>query len=138
MDDQKSQTTEIEANERRSIALGVESLFAGATEALTRAANCDGERQKFHLVTAAAYKEWARQMEPLVGIQARIDEQVAMIRRRFKLGPLPSREAAYKPATEDVPTAPETIVDSSDLSPPLGSSHDYDVDDLESFTQPTA
>ena len=73
-----------------------------------------------------------------MGIQARIDEEVAMIRRRFNLGPLPSREAAHKPATEDVATAPETIVDSSDLSPPLGSSHDYDVDDLESFTQPPA
>jgi hypothetical protein len=33
--------------------------------------------------------KWALQMEPLVGIQARIDEQVAMIRRRFELGPLP-------------------------------------------------
>ena len=139
MDNSESQRTEIEASEPRSVGQAVESLFEGATQALTRAANCnDPDWQKFHLGTAAVYKEWALQMEPLVGIQARIDEQVAMIRRRFNLGPLPSREAAYKPATEDVPTAPETIVDSSDLSPPLGSSHDYDVDDLKSFTQPTA
>ena len=103
MDDPKLQTTEFEAGEPRSVGQAVGSLFEGATEALTRAANCnDPDWQKFHLGTAAVYKEWALQMEPLVGIQARIDEKVAMIRRRFNLGPLPRREAAYKPATEDV------------------------------------
>ena len=80
-------------------------------------------------------------MEPLVGIQARIDEQVDMIMRRFNLGPLPSREAALKPDArkpENVVTSPETILDTSDLSPPLGSSRDYDAEDMESFTQPGA
>ena len=134
MDDPKSQTTEIEADEPRSVAQAVESLFAGATEALTRAANCnDPDWQKFHLGTAAVYKEWALQMEPLVGIQARIDEKVAMIRRRFELGPLPRREAAYKrPATEDVGGRAERA------SPPPGSGRDDDVDDLEAVTQPPA
>ena len=142
MDDPKSQATEIEAGKPRSVGQAVESLFEGATEALTRAANCnDGDWQKLHLGTAAAYSEWARQMEPLVGIQARIDEQVAMIRRRFNLGPLPSREAALKPDArepEDVVTSPDTIAPTSDPSPPMGSGHDYDVDDLEAFTQPPA
>ena len=139
MDDSKSQTTEIAAGEARSVGQAVGSLFEGATEALTRAANCnDGDWQKFHLGTAAVYKEWALRMEPLVGIQARIDEEVAMIRRRFNLGPLPSREAARKPATEDAATAPETIVASSDLSPPLGSGDADDMDELEAFTQPPA
>ena len=113
MDDPKLQTTEFEAGEPRSVGQAVGSLFEGATEALTRAANCDDpDRQKFHLGTAAVYKEWALRMEPLVGIQARIDEEVAMIRRRFNLGPLPSREAALKPDArkpEDVVTSPETI-----------------------------
>jgi hypothetical protein len=139
MDESESQTTEIAGGEPRSVGQAVGSLFEGATEALTRAANCnDGDWQKFHLGTAAVYKEWALRMEPLVGIQARIDEEVAMIRRRFNLGPLPIREAARKPTTEDAATAPETIVDSSDLNPPRSSSHDYDMDDLESFAQPPA
>ena len=138
MDDSESQTTEIAAGEQRSVGQAVGRLFEGATEALTRAANCNGDWQKFHLGTAAVYKDWALQMEPLVGIQARIDEEVAMIRRRFNLGPLPSREAALKPDArepENVVTSPETIVDTSD-SPPLGSSHDYDAEDMESFMQP--
>ena len=139
MDESESQTTEIAGGEPRSVGQAVGSLFEGATEALTRAANCnDGDWQKFHLGTAAVYKEWALRMEPLVGIQARIDEEVAMIRRRFNLGPLPIREAARKPTTEDAATAPETIVDSSDLNPPRSSSQDYDMDDLESFAQPPA
>jgi hypothetical protein len=142
MDESESQTTEIAGGEPRSVGQAVGSLFEGATEALTRAANCnDGDWQKFHLGTAAVYKEWALRMEPLVGIQARIDEEVAMIRRRFNLGPLPSREAALKPDArkpEDVVTSPETIAPTSDPSPPLGSGHDYDVDDLEAFTQPPA
>ena len=141
MDESESQTTEIAGGEPRSVGQAVGSLFEGATEALTRAANCDDpDRQKFHLGTAAVYKEWALRMEPLVGIQARIDEEVAMIRRRFNLGPLPSREAALKPDArepENVVTSPETIVDTSD-SPPLGSTHDYDAEDMESFTQPRA
>jgi hypothetical protein len=62
--------------------------------------------------------KWALQMEPLVGIQARIDEQVAMIRRRFQLGPLPMPEAAA----------------SSDLSPPLDPGDV--VDDLEVTQSP--
>ena len=140
MDESESQTTEIAGGQPRSVGQAVGSLLEGATEALTRAANCnDGDWQKFHLGTAAVYKEWALRMEPLVGIQARIDEEVAMIRRRFNLGPLPPiREAARKPTTEDAATAPETIVDSSDLNPPRSSSHDYDMDDLESFAQPPA
>jgi hypothetical protein len=138
MDDQGSQTTEIEAREPRSIARAVESLLEKAAEALTRATNCNNaDWQKFHLGTAAAYKEWALQLQSLVGIQAEIDEKTAMIRRRFQLGPQPRREArAYKPDTrepEDVVTAEETIAASSDLSPPPGSGHDYDVDDLEAF-----
>jgi hypothetical protein len=138
MEDSESQRTEIAAGEPRSVGQAVERLFEGATEALTRAANCNGDWQKFHLGTAAVYKDWALQMEPLVGIQARIDQQVAMIRRRFNLGPLPSREAALKPDArepENVVTSLETIVDTSD-SPPLGSSHDYDAEDMESFMQP--
>ena len=60
----------------------VERLFAGATEALNRAANCnDAGWHKFRLGTAAAYQQWAQQMEPLGGLQARIDENVAMITR---------------------------------------------------------
>ena len=88
MDDPKSQAIEVEADEPRSITQAVETLYAGATEALTRAANCnDAGWQKFHLGTAAAYKEWALQMASLVDIQARIDEEVAMIRRRFNSWP---------------------------------------------------
>ena len=94
MDDPKSQTTEIEAGEPRSIAQAVESLLENAAEALTRARKCDdADWQKFHLGTAAACKELALQLEPLVSIQARIDEKTAMIRRRFQLGPQPRREA---------------------------------------------
>ena len=138
MDDPKSQTTEIEADEPRSTAQVVESLLQNAAEALTRATNCnDADWQKFHLGTAAAYKEWALQLQSLVGIQARIDEKTAMIRRRFQLGPQPRREArTHKPDArepEDVVTAPETIAASSDLSPPPGSGHGYDVDDVEAF-----
>ena len=138
MDDPKSQTTEIDADEPRSTAQVVESLLQNAAEALTRATNCnDADWQKFHLGTAAAYKEWALQLQSLVGIQARIDEKTAMIRRRFQLGPQPRREArAHKPDArepEDVVTAQETIAASSDLSPPPASGHDYDVDDLEAF-----
>ena len=87
-----------------------------AAEAFTRATNCnDADWQKFHLGTAAACKEWALQLEPLVSIQARIDEKVAMIRRRFHLGPQPRREASRQTgaATEDVVTAPETIAASA-------------------------
>ena len=130
MDD--PQTTEIEADEPRSIAQVVESLLQNAAEALTRATNCnDADWQKFHLGTAAAYKEWALQLQSLVGIQARIDEKTAMIRRRFQLRPQPRWEArTHEPDArepEDVVTAPETIAASSDLSPP------HDVDDLEAF-----
>ena len=132
MDDTKSQTTEIEAGEPRSIAQAVESLLENAAEALTRARKCDdADWQKFHLGTAAACKELALQLEPLVSIQARIDEKAAMIRRRFQLGPQPRREVrthesdAREP--EDAVTAPETIAVSSDRS------RDYDVDDLEAF-----
>ena len=138
MDDPKSQTTEIEADEPRSTAQVVESLLQNAAEALTRATNCnDADWQKFHLGTAAAYKEWALQLQSLVGIQARIDEKTVMIRRRFQLGPQPRREVrTHEPDArepEDVVTAPETIAASSDLSPPPGSGHGYDVDDVEAF-----
>ena len=114
MDDPKSQTTEIEADEPRSTAQVVESLLQNAAEALTRARDCnDADWQKFYLGTALAYEEWALQLQSLVGIQARIDEKTAMIRRRFQLGPQPRREAsANKPDArepEDVVTAPETI-----------------------------
>jgi len=74
-------------------------------------------------------------LQPLVSIQARIEEKAAKIRHRFKLGPLPRREAADKPDArepEDAATAPEIIAASSDLSPPPGG-HDHDVDDLEAF-----
>ena len=142
MDDPKSQTVEIEADEPRSVGQAVETLYAGATEALTRAANCDDpDWQKFHLGIAAAYKEWALQMEPLVAIKARIDAEAAMISRRFNLGPLPKREAAQKTDAgepEDAVTAPETIAASSELSPPLAPGHDNDLDDLEEFTQAPA
>ena len=122
----------------RSIAQAVESLLENAAEALTRATDCDdADWQKFHLGTAAACKELALQLEPLVSIQARIDEKTALIRRRFQLGPQPTREASVdKPDArepEDVVTAPETIAASSDLSPPPGSGHGYDVDDVEAF-----
>ena len=138
MDDQKSQTTEIEAEEPRSIAQAVESLLESAAETLARATDCnDADWQKFHLGTAAAYKEWALQLESIMSVQAQIDEKTAMIRRRFQLGPQPRREAhTHKPDArepEDVVTAPEMIVASSDPSPPLGSGHDYNVDDLEAF-----
>jgi hypothetical protein len=118
MDDPQSRTTQVEADKRQSVAEAVERLFAGATDALNRAANCnDLGWQKFHLSTAAAYKEWAVRMEPLVEIQARIDEQVAMFRRRFNL-PRPAR-ATRKPDTyepEEIITAPETVETSSDLA----------------------
>ena len=138
MDDPKSQTTEIEAGRAALNSAGSRKLVESAAEALTRATDCDdADWQKFHLGTAATYKEWALQLEPLVSIQARIDEKTAMIRRRFQLGPQPRREArAHKPDArepEDVVTAPETIAASSDLSPPPGSGHDYDVDDVEAF-----
>ena len=132
MNDQKSQTTEIEAGEPRSIAQVIESLLENAAETLTRAADRDNaDWQKFHLGIAAAYKELALQLEPIMSVQAQIDEKAALIRRRFQLGPQPRREAsANKPDArepEDVVTAPETIAASSDLSPP------HDVDDLEAF-----
>ena len=132
MDDTKSQTTEIEAGQPRSIAQAVESLLENAAEALTRATDCDdADWQKFHLGTAAACKELALQLVPLMSIQARIDEKTVMIRRRFQLGPQPRREVrTHEPDArepEDVVTAPETIAASSDLSPP------HDVDDLEAF-----
>ena len=138
MDDPKSQTTEIEAGEPRSTAQVVESLLQNAAEALTRATNCnDADWQKFHLGTAAAYKELALQLEPIMSVQAQIDEKTAVIRRRFQLGPQPRREAsANKPdarEAQDVVTAPETIAASSDLSPSPGSGHGYDVDDVEAF-----
>jgi hypothetical protein len=138
MDDQMSQATEIEADAPRSIAQVVESLLESAAETLARAMDCDdADWQKFHLGTAAACKELALQLEPLVSIQARIDEKTAMIRRRFQLGPQPRREArTHKPDArepEDAVTAPETIAASSDLSPPPGSGHGYDVDDVEAF-----
>ena len=105
MKDSESQTTDFEADKRRSTAEGVIRLFAGATDALTRSANCTNvEWQKFHLDTAAAYKEWALRMEPFVGIQARIDERIAMIRREFKLPPL-TAAAQRQDASE--PDAPE-------------------------------
>ena len=138
MDDTKSQTTEIEAGQPRSIAQAVESLLENAAEALTRATDCDdADWQKFHLGTAAACKELALQLEPLVSIQARIDEKTVMIRRRFQLGPQPRREVrTHEPDArepEDAVTAPETIAASSDLSPPPGSGHGYDVEDVEAF-----
>jgi len=137
MNDQKSQTTEIEAGEPRSIAQVIESLLANAAETLTRATDRDDtDWQKFHLGIAAAYKELALQLEPIMSVQAQIDEKTALIRRRFQLGPQPTREtSADKPDArepEDVVTAPETIAASSDLSPPPGSGHD--VDDREAFT----
>ena len=137
MDDPKSQTTEIEAGEPRSIAQVIESLLANAAETLTRATDRDDAVwQKFHLGIAAAYKELALQLEPIMSVQAQIDEKTALIRRRFQLGPQPTREtSADKPDArepEDVVTAPETIAASSDLSPPPGSGHD--VDDREAFT----
>jgi len=138
MDDTKSQTTEIEAGQPRSIAQAVESLLENAAEALTRATDCDdADWQKFHLGTAAACKELALQLEPFVSIRARIDEKTVMIRRRFQLGPQPRREVrTHEPDArepEDAVTAPETIAASSDLSPPPGSGHGYDVDDVEAF-----
>lgn len=116
MDDAKPHTTE--AEEPRSVARAVERLFAGATEAFTRAANCnDSDWQKFHLGTAAAYNELALQMEQLIGVQARIDEQVAMIRRRFNLGVLPRRDdAAHKPAPEDVMVASASSLSETAMS----------------------
>ena len=120
MDDPKSQTLEIEGDEPRSVGQAVERLFEGAVKALTRAANCDdADWQKFHLGTAAAYSEWARQMEPLVGIQARIDKQVAMIRRRFNLPPLPSTAAIQTPHDSEQ----EDMV-TPDTSSQSGSGHD--------------
>ena len=138
MHDPKSQTTEIEADVPRSTAQVVESLLQNAAEALARATDCnDADWQKFHLGTAAAYKEWALQLQSLVGIQARIDEKTVMIRRRFQLGPQPKREVrTHEPDArepEDAVTAPETIAASSDFSPPPGSGHGYDVDDVEAF-----
>jgi hypothetical protein len=136
MDDPNSLTTEIEVDEPRSVTQAVERLFAHSTEELARAADCnDADLQKLHLGTAAVYQEWALQLQPLVSIQARIDEKAAKIRHRFKLGPRPRREAAHKPDArepEDAVTAPEIIAASSDLSPPTGG-HDYDVDELEAF-----
>ena len=86
MDD--PQTTEIEADEPRSTAQVVESLLENAAEALTRATDCDdADWQKFHVGTAAACKELALQLVPLMSIQARIDEKTVMIRRRFQLDP---------------------------------------------------
>jgi hypothetical protein len=86
MDDQMTQTIETQAGEPRSIAQALEGLLENAAEALNRAMERnDADWQKFHLGTAAAYKEWARQLEPLVSLQARIDEKAAMIRRRFQL-----------------------------------------------------
>ena len=137
MNDPKSQTTEIGADEPRSTAQVVESLLQNAAEALTRARDCnDADWQKFYLGTALAYEEWALQLQSLVGIQTAIDEKAAVIRRRFQLGPQPREASANKPdarEAEDVVTAPETIAASSDLSPPPGSGHDYDADDLEAF-----
>jgi hypothetical protein len=90
MDDLETQPIEVELEKPRMIAAAVERLFAGATDALNRAANCDdAEWQKFYLGQAAGYKEWAPQMEPLIGVQARINDQVEMLRRRLKLPPLP-------------------------------------------------
>ena len=137
MNDQKSQTTEIEAGEPRSIAQVIEGLLENAAETLTRAADRDNaDWQKFHLGIAATYKELALQLERIMSVQAQIDEKAALIRRRFQLGPQPTREAsADKPDArepEDVVTAPETIAASSDLSPTPGSGHD--VDDREAFT----
>jgi len=138
MNGQKSQTTEIEAGEPRSIAQVIESLLANAAETLTRATDRDdADWQKFHLGIAAAYKELALQLEPIMSVQAQIDEKAALIRRRFQLGPQPRRQApAHRPDArepEDVVTAPETIAASSDLSPPPGSGHGYDVDDVQPF-----
>src|SRR5262245_56228733 len=86
MDDQMTQTIKTQAGEPRSIAQALEGLLENAAETLNRAMDRnDADWQKFHLGTAAAYKELARQLEPLVSLQARIDEKAAMIRRRFQL-----------------------------------------------------
>jgi len=83
-------------------------LLQNAAEALTRAADCnDADWQKFHRGTAAAYKEWALQLQSLAGSQAGIDEKTAMIRRRFQLGPQPRREA---PAHKLDAREPEDLV----------------------------
>ena len=76
MNDQKSQTTEVEAGEPRSIAQVIESLLENAAETLTRATDRDNaDWQKFHLGIAAAYKELALQLEPIMSVQAQIDEK---------------------------------------------------------------
>jgi hypothetical protein len=86
-------------------------LFTGATEALSRAENCNDDHwQKFHFATAATYKEWALQMKPLVSIQARIDEKVSTLRRHFNLPPL-RHETGHKPDAcepENVSTGSQT------------------------------
>jgi hypothetical protein len=77
---------EAETQKPRSIADGVERLYAGAIDALNRASEArDATWQKFYMGQAAAYKEWATQMEPLVALQAHIDTQVAMFQRRYNL-----------------------------------------------------
>ena len=74
MNDQRSQTTEIEAGEPRSIAQVIESLLANAAETLTRATDRDdADWQKFHLGIAAAYKELAFHLEHIMSVQAQID-----------------------------------------------------------------
>jgi len=100
MDDAQTPSTEVPSQKPRSIAAAVEKLFEGAAHALDRAASCnDPEWQKDYLGQAAAYKEWAVQMEPVAILQARIDDRVEMLRRRLKL-PAPT-------ATRSCPTAAE-------------------------------
>src|SRR5215218_345376 len=117
MHESESPTTQIEADKQPSIAKAVERLFAGANDAFNRASNCnDAGRQKFHLRTAATYKEWADRIAPLVGMQARIDEQTAMIRRRFNL-PRPDRATRVPFGTsQETITASETVQVASDLA----------------------
>jgi hypothetical protein len=73
MDDPKLQTTEFEAGEPRSVGQAVGSLFEGATEALTRAANCnDPDWQKFHLGTAAVYKSRNAPFRPTSSVRTAV------------------------------------------------------------------
>jgi hypothetical protein len=117
MDDAQTPRIESETERPRSVPAAVERLFAGATDALNRAASCnDPGWQKFYLGQAAAYKEWARQMEPLVGLQARIDDQVEMLRQRLNLPPLPQRGAGHIHSaipTESEGSDPRSVQDAS-------------------------
>lgn len=139
LDDLALHTPDVQIDKRRSVAEVVERLFARAADALSRAANCnDAGWEKFHLDTAAAYKELARQMEPLIGIQARIDEKVVTIRRRFNLSP-PDR-VTRKPDRDAKETidAPKASATSALRSDPRSVQEGADWPDVPAWSGPAA